>query len=119
MLSEKSACALFVRNRKSGVCFASKQNDEEREARNFCGDKNLLVEDIPAESTDSKKVSQLWCFLYGAREQVNCFTCVQESKSLSIPQRAEGEVRCETCTVPVVKDTRIRVPAEITTKGLF
>ena len=34
-----------VRNRKSGVCFASKRNDEEREARSFCDGKNLLVED--------------------------------------------------------------------------
>lgn len=42
---QKDNCLSFVRTRKSGVCFASKQNDEEREARNFCDDKNLLVEE--------------------------------------------------------------------------
>ena len=42
---------VFVGARKSGVCFCSNRNDEEREARNFCDDKNLLVEEIPALGT--------------------------------------------------------------------
>ena len=40
-------CFTYVGIRKSGICFASKQNNEERSARNFCDDKNLLVEEIP------------------------------------------------------------------------
>jgi hypothetical protein len=44
-------CFICVEARKSGVCFVSIQNDEEREARNFCDDKNLLVEEIPAPGT--------------------------------------------------------------------
>ncbi len=46
-------CLSCVRTRKSGVCFASKQNDEERTARNFCGDKNLLVVEIPCKDSNT------------------------------------------------------------------
>ncbi len=48
---EQVNCFTCVGTRKSGVCFGSNQNDEEREARNFCDDKNLLVEEIPALGT--------------------------------------------------------------------
>lgn len=41
-------------------------------------------------------------------KQANCFACHRESKSLSISQRAFGEVRYENCTVPVRKDSQYK-----------
>ena len=45
-------CFMCVGIRKSGVCFSSKKNDEEREARTFCDDKKLLVEETPCTPTN-------------------------------------------------------------------
>ena len=66
----------------------------------------------PAEGT-TEKTPLCWSFFSCAREHVSCLTCVQKSKRLSLSQRAEGEVRCETCIVPVGKDKRTRGPADV------
>jgi hypothetical protein len=47
VLPQKANCLAFVRIRKSGVCFASKRNDEERSAKLFCDDKKVFVEETP------------------------------------------------------------------------
>ncbi|HCC06442.1 TPA: hypothetical protein DEP94_03760, partial [Candidatus Nomurabacteria bacterium] len=44
---QKANCLAFVGIRKSGIFFASKQNDEERSAKLFCDDKKVFVEEIP------------------------------------------------------------------------
>jgi hypothetical protein len=61
---EKANCLAFVGDRKSGVCFASKQNNEEREASFSYDGKKRLVEDAPTEGTTVKvKTKQQAWFL--------------------------------------------------------
>jgi hypothetical protein len=48
---EYDTCVSYVGTRKSGVCFCSNRNDEEREARIVSDGEQLLVEEIPALGT--------------------------------------------------------------------
>jgi hypothetical protein len=48
---EQANCLAFAGTRKSGVCFCSNRNDEEREARIVSDGEQLLVEEIPALGT--------------------------------------------------------------------